>query len=156
MKTPASFLYNLILALWVGGIAMFTFIVTPAIFKAYNRDMAGEIVDKLFPDYFMFNIVVSILALIVFVSFLYQRKSIESAVSIGLIVVALVVNLYVNFKLHPEILRIKKEVSSFQTMPPDAGPRKEFRKLHGISMALNLLLMADGAGLLLLSSLLKK
>ena len=42
-------LYDLVLALWTGGIFLFTFIITPVIFKSYGRDMAGEIVGKLFP-----------------------------------------------------------------------------------------------------------
>ena len=54
------------LALWVGGIALFTFIITPAIFSSYSRDMAGEIVGRLFPGYFLYNLVLSLLALIFF------------------------------------------------------------------------------------------
>ncbi len=41
--------YISILALWVGGISRFTFIVTTKIFRSYDRDKAGEIVGKLFP-----------------------------------------------------------------------------------------------------------
>jgi len=52
MKAPLFSVYNLVLALWVGGISIFTFIVTPAIFRSYGRDQAGEIVGKLFPGYF--------------------------------------------------------------------------------------------------------
>jgi hypothetical protein len=61
-----SILYNLILALWVGGIFIFTFIVTPIIFQSFGRDYAGEIVGKLFPYYFPYNLILSVLALIVF------------------------------------------------------------------------------------------
>ena len=45
-------LYNLILALWVGGIFIYTFLVTPLIFNSFERDTASAIVDKLFPFYF--------------------------------------------------------------------------------------------------------
>ena len=38
--------YLITLALWTGGAALFTFIVTPAIFRSYARDQAGEIVDR--------------------------------------------------------------------------------------------------------------
>ena len=44
----ASF-YTLTLALWTGGMVLFTFIVTPAIFRSFGRDQAGEIVGYLFP-----------------------------------------------------------------------------------------------------------
>jgi hypothetical protein len=46
------FIYNLVLSLWVGGNALFTFLVTPVIFKMYGRDEAGKIVGNLFPSYF--------------------------------------------------------------------------------------------------------
>jgi uncharacterized membrane protein len=59
-------LYNLILSLWVGGIAIFTFIVTPAIFRSFGRDEAGAIVGKLFPGYFTYVLVLTLLAFIFF------------------------------------------------------------------------------------------
>ena len=57
--------YTLILALWVGGISIFTFIVTPEIFRSFSRDEAGKIVGKLFPDYFLFTLALSVLVLLV-------------------------------------------------------------------------------------------
>ena len=47
-----SVIYRLAIAFWVGGVAIFTFVLTPIIFKAYDRDMAGQIVGALFPAYF--------------------------------------------------------------------------------------------------------
>ena len=52
MKLSWFSFYNIVLALWVGGMALFTFIVTPVIFKSYPRDQAGEIVGRLFPGLF--------------------------------------------------------------------------------------------------------
>ncbi len=43
------------LSLWVGGMSLFTFILTPVIFRSYPRDAAGEVVGKLFPSYFLFT-----------------------------------------------------------------------------------------------------
>jgi uncharacterized membrane protein len=62
MKMAWSFLYNLVLSLWIGGMSVFTFIVTPAIFKSFGRDMAGEIVGKLFPGYFLSVLILSFAA----------------------------------------------------------------------------------------------
>jgi hypothetical protein len=53
MKPFLAILYTLLLSLWTGGIAIFTFIVTPAIFRSYGRDQAGEIVGRLFPGDFL-------------------------------------------------------------------------------------------------------
>ena len=51
-----SALYRLALSLWVGGIALFTFVVTPVIFRTQGRDAAGKIVGAIFPVYFRFSV----------------------------------------------------------------------------------------------------
>jgi len=148
-----------VLALWIGGIALFTFILTPAIFSSYSRDMAGEIVGKLFPGYFLYNLVLSLLALIL--SLISPRVISDIArkeygLSIFCIVIAVFINIIVLFKLHPEIRAIKKEIHSFETVSNDDPLRMKFRRLHGVSAVLNLLLLADGVTLLLVGTVIKK
>jgi len=147
-----------VLALWAGGIALFTFIITPTIFNSYSRDMAGEIVGRLFPGYFLYNLILSLLALILFlipwrdISYI-ARKGFR--LSLFCIVIAVLVNIFVCFKLYPEIKAIKKEIHSFETVSIDDPLRIKFRKLHGISAVLNLLLLADGVTLLLVGIVIK-
>jgi hypothetical protein len=43
--------------------------------------------------------------------------------------------------------RVKHSVASFETAPPDAPARKEFSRLHGISMVVNLLVLLEGTAL---------
>ena len=143
------------LALWVGGIALFTFIITPGIFNSYSRDMAGEIVGRLFPGYFLYNLVLSLLALIFFL-IPWSDFQKEFRLSLLCIVIAVLVNIFVCFKLHPEIKAMKKEIHSFETVSSDDPLRMKFRRLHGISAVLNLLLLADGITLLLVGTVIKK
>lgn len=144
-----GFIYSLLLSLWIGGIAVVTFLVTPVIFASFGRDTAGEIVGKILPRYFTFNLAVSVLT---FLSFISLRSGIgagmKKKIVLGLLAAAVIVNLFISFRLYPEIVRVKQQVASFESVPPDALPRKEFRRLHGISSILNLLLLADGIALL--------
>jgi hypothetical protein len=158
VKNPVFYLYYIVLALWVGGIALFTFIITPAIFSSYSRDMAGEIVSRLFPGYFLYNLILSLLALILFFISWRVVSDIQKGFRLSLycIVIAVVVNVFVCFKLHPEIIAIKKELHSFETVSRDDPLRMKFRSLHGISAVLNLLLLADGVTLLLFGTVIKK
>ena len=147
------------LALWVGGITLFTFIITPVIFNSYSRDMAGEIMGRLFPGYFLYNLVLSILALILF--FIPWRDISDIPrkwfrLSLFCLVIAVLINIFVFFKLHPEIKEIKKEIHSFENLPSKDPLRIKFRRLHGVSAVLNLLLLADGATLLLIGTVIKK
>jgi uncharacterized membrane protein len=151
MRPFLSFLYIFTLSLWVGGIAIFTFIVTPAVFRSYGRDVAGEIVGRLFPGYFAYLLVLSVAALLLF---LFQRSAATAVlfrVCLALLVTAVLVNAYVKFRLHPEAARIKQEIASFEQEAADAPARKAFRRLHAVSAVLNLFVLLDGAALLALS-----
>lgn len=150
MGQTLSFFYTLILSLWTGGMAIFTFIVTPAIFRSYGRDQAGEIVGRLFPGYFLYLLVLSALALLLFFLLGADRSGRSFRASLFLLVIAVIVNAYVFFSLHPKTVAVKQQVVSFEAAAPDSPARKEFRKLHALSAVLNLALLADGVALLAL------
>jgi uncharacterized membrane protein len=145
-----SLLYLLSLSLWVGGMAIFTFLVTPAIFRSYGRDQAGEIVGKLFPGYFRYLLSLSVLSML-FLLAAADGVVLGSRVSLFLLAAAIVVNIYITFKLYPDAVRIKQQVVSFEKDAPDSSARKAFRRLHALSAVLNLATLVDGVALLALS-----
>jgi hypothetical protein len=150
MRTVLKGLYLLIIALWVGGVASFTFVVTPRIFSHYNRDTASKIVDVLFPVYFPYNFVLSALALLILATMWQGWGGSAHRISFMLALVAVLINLYVLLKLYPDIMEIKRQVTSFVNMSPDAGPRAAFRRLHAVSAVLNLAQLCISAALLFL------
>jgi uncharacterized membrane protein len=156
MKASSFSVYNLVLALWVGGIAIFTFIVTPAIFKSYGRDQASEIVGKLFPGYFQYTLVLTVLALALF--FFAARDSTLPAYrhSLVLLVAAFAITAFVVFWVYPTAVEVKKTVVSFERESPDSPGRKRFSRLHALSASLNILLLMDGVVLLVVAPGLKK
>jgi len=148
-------LYNVMLALWVGGIFMYTFLVTPVIFRSFTRDTASAIVDKLFPFYFPYNLIIVLLACGLF--FLTaMKKDARHKLSLALLLCAILIGLFVNFGLYPEIKKVKQEIKSFETVAVDSPARKRFRVLHGMSMTLNLLLLTDGVALIVIGSFRKE
>jgi uncharacterized membrane protein len=151
MTFTFGFLYNVSLALWTGGMALFTFIVTPAIFRSFERDQAGEIVGKLFPGYFTYLLALSALALVLFFLLGADQATRSFRASLFLLVVGVIINAYVLFSLHPRTVEVKQRVASFERSAPDSPARKEFKKLHAVSAVLNLALLADGIALLILS-----
>ncbi len=156
MKFSWYSFYNLILALWVGGIALFTFIVTPVIFKSYPRDLAGEIVGRLFPGYFLYNLVLAALALVLFFIVANDQSKLAYRISLVCVMTALLISLFIVFKLHPDTVRIKQQVTSFERESPDSPARKQFRKLHGVGAVLNLVLLAEGIVLLITGPLVRR
>jgi len=150
MKALLHGSYLLITALWVGGVASFTFVVTPRIFSHYDRDAASKIVDVLFPVYFPYNLALSALALLILLVMWQGWAGHTHRLSTVLALLAVVINLYILFKLFPDIMEIKKQVTSFVDMSPDAGPRAAFRRLHAVSAILNLAQLCISAALLFL------
>ena len=151
MRALIPVLYTLCLSLWVGGMVLFTFVVTPAIFRSFGRDQAGEIVGRLFDGYFLYLLVLSGLALLLFFLLRADPATRAFRLTLALIVAALLANTYVTFKLHPAIVQVRQQVASFESDQPGSPARKEFRRLHAVSAVLNLFVLLDGAALVVLS-----
>lgn len=132
---------------------MFTFVVTPVIFKSFDRDLAGSIVGRLFPGYFFFTLVaVALAAALLFFAWSARAETAFRA-SLVLVLIALLTALYTNFSLHPRMQSIKQEITSFEQVLSDHPSRQAFRRLHAQSAVLNLVLLADGVALLALATL---
>ena len=147
MRRLWLFLYDLTLALWVGGAAVFTLLVTPAVFRAFDRDRAGEVVGALFPVYFPFLLALSAAAVLLLV-LAGGSKAPGTRAAMLLAALAVVLNGYHLWKVYPDSLAVRRQVTSFVKDPSDSPARREFRRLHGISSALNLAVLADGLLLL--------
>jgi uncharacterized protein DUF4149 len=141
-----AIIYRLAVAFWVGGVTIFTFVLTPILFKAYDRDMAGQIVGVLFPAYFRWGIgcgLVGFLTLLI----LRGRYFIPSLI---IIIVMLALTSFGAFYIEPKAAALKKEIPSFVTTPKDHPLRKEFSRLHGISAVCNLTVIVGGVVLVIL------
>jgi len=149
MPQAAAALYRLALALWVGGISLFTFVVTPVIFKTRGRDAAGEIVGAIFPFYFRWCLAVIGIALISRIAAGFAFTGLRRILGSVLLVVALSLSGWHTFVLAPRIERVKAQVASFESVPEEDPARREFSRLHGISMGVNLAILAAGIVLIL-------
>jgi len=150
MRAIGNFWYVLALALWVGGGALYTFVLTPAIFAAYPRNTAGEIVGTMMPLYFRFQFAAAAVAALVTIALWRAWPGRRRALSLALLLGALAAQSFVQWRLYPQILEVKSRVASFESAP-DAPERRRFRALHGASMLVNLLILADGVLLLALA-----
>ncbi|MBW6519678.1 MAG: DUF4149 domain-containing protein [Desulfoarculaceae bacterium] len=145
----AKIIYHLAITFWLGGAALFTFVLTPIIFKSYGRDMAGGIVGVLFPSYFQWGLACGAVALICLLLTRGRRAIVPGAI-LG---VMLAITAAQAFIIEPKAAELKKEIPSFKTTPPDHPLRVQFRKLHGVSAVANLAVIGAGAVLVVLSSL---
>mgnify|MGYP006268161909 CR=1 FL=1 len=156
MMAVASALYRLALALWVGGIALFTFVVTPVIFRTHGRDAAGKIVGAIFPWYFRYGLMLAVVALlargVAGEAFHGTRQWIGTLV----LVTAILLSACQTYVIAPKMERVKQLVTPFESSPSGSPAREEFSRLHGISMALNLVVFLEGAVLLVACEALRR
>ena len=143
-----AIIHHLAVSCWFGGAALFTFVLTPALFAAYSRDIAGNIVGLLFPGYFQWGLACGVVALI---SLLLPRGP-KRRLPMLLIGCMLAVTAVQAFVIEPKAAVLKQEIPSFATTSPDHPLRRQFRRLHGVSAAANLAVILGGAVLVCLSA----
>ena len=144
--TVIAVLYRLALTFWVGGVALFTFVLTPILFKTQPRDLAGKIVGVLFPGYFIWGLVCGAVAL--FCLLLQRGRFFIPA--LVLLLLMLSATAFQSFYIEPKAAALKQQIGSFETTPKDHPLRQEFSKLHGISAACNLAVFVGGVALVVL------
>ena len=139
-------LYRLAISLWTGGVAIFTLMLTPIIFKTESRDVAGRIVGYLFPDYFRWALACGIIALICNV----VSRGINLRLPVIVLVVMLALTSIQSFYVEPRAAELKRQIGSFESTSKEHPLRKEFSKLHGVSAVCNLSVLAGGVLLVVL------
>lgn len=145
MQTP-SIILRLAVACWVGGAALFTFVLTPTLFKSYGRDMAGGIVGVLFPGYFRWGLACGVIALLVLFFSSVNHKTVAAIIIVAMLTLTSVQAMVIE----PRAAALKKEIPSFETTPADHPLRVQFRKLHGVSAVSNLAVIIGGIALVVL------
>lgn len=145
MKT-LSIVYRMAIAFWTGGIAMFTFALTPVLFKSFGRDMAGQVVGALFPVYFRWGIACGCVAL----GCTLILRGRLFLVTVVLLLFMLGVTCFQAFYVEPRAAELKKNIPSFETTSKEDPLRREFSRLHAVSAACNLSVFSAGVVLILL------
>lgn len=139
-------LYRLALSFWIGGVALFTFVLTPILFKTQPRDLAGRIVGVLFPGYFRWGLACGAVAL---VCLLLQRGR-HFIPALVLLVLMLAATSFQALVIEPKVAALKEQIGSFETTPKDDPLRQEFSRLHAVSAVCNLTVFAGGVVLIIL------
>ncbi len=131
-------------SLWLGAIVFFSGFVAPAAFSVLDRESAGRLVSTVFPKYYMFGIVLGIIALggLVGGALLLVR-----AVPWGPLVLLLLMlgmNVFTLFALLPELHALR---------PATPGASLSFARVHLLSVVLNVLTVLAGLTLVFVDGL---
>ena len=109
-----------ILAISLGMMIFFSFVLAPMIFKILDAENAGKFVRKIFPYYYFVNLIFLIIALVVFIiiSSTGTRFYITMALALSFV--------FAQFILMPMINKLK-----------DNNEEKKFKYAHGTSVIIN-------------------
>tara|TARA_B100000780_G_C20808790_1_gene321300 strand:- start:97 stop:486 length:390 start_codon:yes stop_codon:yes gene_type:complete len=116
-----NLIQNLI-AISLGMMIFFSFIVAPVIFKVLNVKDAGKFVRKIFPYYYLINLLFTLIV----VGLFFYISSIDLNFYITLMILFLF--LFLLFILMPLINKFK-----------DNNEKKKFAYSHGLSVIINLI-----------------
>jgi hypothetical protein len=138
--------YRLAIACWAGGNALFTLVLTPILFRTEGRDTAARIVGAFFPAYFRWGLACGVLAL----ACRLLSRGFGQKGTVLLLVAMLAITSFQALYVEPKAAELKAQIGSFETTTRDHPLRREFARLHGVSAACNLAVLAGGVALVVL------
>ena len=142
------------LTIWGGMTFFFTFMNTPVVFAELDRDTAARLLGELFPRYFGVQLVCVVVALAALGLRVALRGAPRGLAIAGLTMlgIALLIAVYANFALLPQLQEAQARVPSFVTTPKEDPTRAAYGALHGRAMILNAVAALLGGATLLLTA----
>jgi len=139
----ADVLANASLGVWLGTMVFFSFVVAPRVFAELERDRAGDVVNRIFPTYYVLGGVLGVVAL---ASGVARGVLGGFGVYLGVYIVCVAVGVCVAvFSRLYLVPRIRGNDASREDGDEDA-----FERYHGLSVRLNsVTLAAVGAAIVL-------
>ena len=136
-----NFIYLLSLVCWLGAIIFFSFFVAPVVFKALDREKAGELVGIIFPRYYKLGYVCG--ALILFSFWMVGEVGLKWCAWSIMIICSGIAGLVIN----PKAKKIKEQLKS-SSENEILSLETKFKTLHSLSVKLNALVLFSGFWLL--------
>ncbi|PIQ96131.1 MAG: hypothetical protein COV67_11190 [Nitrospinae bacterium CG11_big_fil_rev_8_21_14_0_20_56_8] len=140
LVTLISFVHIFSLVFWIGSILFFSFLAAPAVFKALDREQAGEVVGILFPRYYKIGYVCGILTLITLILGSEMMREIKML----LLMVMLVATFFAGLVINPNARKLKARLKEPLSPTEREALEEKFRRTHSLAVKLNGLVLAAG------------
>ncbi len=143
-------LFFLALSLYLGSIFFLSFFTAPTLFRELPREMAGEFLGKLFPQYYMIGYVTLSLA---FLSLALRGFFLKPFPWLRLALILLMFGCVfeAGTRIQPRVHALRGEIRAIEEGPEKQAKQAEFSKLHQRSVVLNGAVFILGLVVLLLS-----
>jgi uncharacterized membrane protein len=154
MTQGIKWLYLLTLAVWIGSIVFFSFVVAPTVFKTLKPEDAATLIRKIFAKYYIGGCVCAAVG-IVCVGMLAMRRAFgvwPAAFSLILLVAMGGTDLWLRQSVMPHMneLRDRRAAVVAAGQQPDDESESEWKALHRLSVQLNGAMLLAGLALVFL------
>lgn len=147
----------LALAIWLGGLIFFSFVVAPTVFAPGvlpSRDLAGNVVNRSLGILHTMGLVCGVIFLIT--SIAYSKFTAASAGPLApvhvLVYLMLILTLVAQFGVAPKMAALRADMGVIDTISQTAPRRLEFNRLHHWSTRLGGSILFLGLGVLFLTA----
>jgi hypothetical protein len=146
--------YLVVLALWVGSIMFFSFVVAPTVFKVLKPEEAARLQRALFPRYYLVGVICAGVG-IVCVGLLLAERAFgrwPGVLSLLLLAAMGATNFWLRQTVVPRMaeLREQRVMAAAEDSPDAAEAEAEWKSLHRMSVKLNVAVLICGWALLYL------
>jgi hypothetical protein len=140
-------LYLLALVAWIGAIIFFSFVAAPSIFAAVPVEVAGKVVARIFPRYYLLGFGAGIVALVAFLGLgaLSRDWGVLRVCNALLLAAMLGTGLYAGTVVQGQVNEARRrmeEVGDRSLVPADL--RATFDRGHRLSVILNAIVLVLG------------
>lgn len=149
--TIIRFIHLLSLVVWIGGMAFFSFIAAPAIFKVLPRETAGDVVGEIFPKYWMMGYICGVSALATILLMSMMERS-YPWIRIGLLTLMCGLSFYSGMIVGAKAVAVKADIRKADDPSKKEILRAEFRTIHKESTILNAMILLLGVIVIFLTS----
>lgn len=156
MQIIIKSLHNLSVVFWLGSIFFFSFFAAPSIFKVLPRNLAGDVVSDIFNKYYYVSYICGVIALItayISINKGYIEKNSLNLLGAVLIIIMLGMSVVSGTYLRNKVADVKQEIRQTEkTSDKFEVLNKNFRKLHGISAGINILVFIFGIAVVVINT----
>ena len=144
-------IHLLCLCLWVGGMAFMTFVAAPSIFKVLPREKAGDVVGEIFPKYFLLEYTCCLLVILTALG-IYYKEGYWNKPKLYILGLMLILSFYNGLAIAPRAHALRLEMKRVEKEEVRKVVWEQFVRYHGQSAVLNLIILAAGLTVILLTA----
>ncbi len=147
-----KFLYLLAIVVWVGMLLFFSFVAAPVIFRTLPRSTAGDVVGAIFPKYWLIGYLCAIVSVISLVVIFLAEGGVSYMHFISLFLMAGLI-FYTGLFPAKRAGDIKERLNDTDNEHLMVELEREFKKAHGESSILNMIIIGLGIVVIFLTSM---